>query len=118
MIDHLTTHCRQQLGTLFCVREYLGKSGLVTAYKSFVRPVCEYGNVIFMDASAVHLHKLDALTRQLITVIVISSQVVISSQGQWHWPAVQAAGFPLSATTPGFALPLFLSHILPSTLRH
>ena len=38
-----------------------GKSGLVTAYKSFARPMCKYGNVIFMGASAVHLHKLDAI---------------------------------------------------------
>ena len=63
MIDQLTTHCRQRLGALFRVKEYLGQSGLVTAYKSFVRPVCEYGNVIFMGASAVHLHKLDAVQK-------------------------------------------------------
>ena len=60
MIDRLTTRCRQRLRALFRVKENLGQSGLVTAYKSFVRPVCKYGNVIFMGASAVHLHKLDA----------------------------------------------------------
>ena len=63
MIDQLTIHCRQRLGALFRVKEYLGQSGLVTAYKSFVRPVCEYGNVIFIGASAVHLHKLDAVQK-------------------------------------------------------
>ena len=63
MIDQLTTRCRQRLGALFRVKEYLGQSGLVTAYKSFVRPVCEYGNVIFMGASAVHSHKLDAVQK-------------------------------------------------------
>ena len=62
-IDQLTTCCHQRLGALFRVKEYLGQSGLVTAYKSFVRPMCEYDNVIFMSASAVHLHKLDAVQK-------------------------------------------------------
>ena len=52
MINHLTTRCRQQLGALFCIREYLSKSILVIAYKSFVKPMCECGNVIFMGTSA------------------------------------------------------------------
>ena len=30
---------------------------------SFVRPVCEQGGVIFMGASAVHLHKLDSVQK-------------------------------------------------------
>ena len=51
------------MGALFRVKEYLNQSGLVNVYKSFVRPVCEYGNVIFMGASAVHLHKLDAVQK-------------------------------------------------------
>ena len=46
MIDQLTTHCHQRLRALFCIREYLGKSSLVIAYKSFVRPMYKYGNVI------------------------------------------------------------------------
>ena len=63
IIDQLTVHCHQQLGALFRVREYLGQNGLIFAYKSFVRPVCEYSNVIFMGASAVHLHKLDMIQK-------------------------------------------------------
>ena len=46
MIDQLTTHCHQRLRALFCIREDLGKSSLVIAYKFFVRPKCKYGNVI------------------------------------------------------------------------
>ena len=61
MIDQLTTCYRQRLGALFRVKEYLSQHGLITAYKSFVRPVCEYGDVTFMGASATHLHKLDAV---------------------------------------------------------
>ena len=27
------------------------------------RPICEYGNVVFMGASATHLHKLDSIQK-------------------------------------------------------
>ena len=78
MIDQLTTRCRQRLGALFRVREYLGQSGLVAAYKSFVRPVCEYGSVIFMGASAVHLHKLDAVQKAAERLCQVSFQPLSS----------------------------------------
>ena len=52
--------CRHRLGAVFHAREYLG---LTTAFKSFVRPVCEYGNVVCMGASATHLHKLDSIQK-------------------------------------------------------
>ena len=78
MIDQLTVRCRQRLGALFRVREYLGQSGLAIAYKSFVRPVCEYGCVIFMGASAMHLHKLDAVQKAAERLCQISFQPLSS----------------------------------------
>ena len=78
MIDHLTVRYRQRLGALFHVREYLGQSGLAVAYKSFVRPVCEYGCVIFMSASAVHLHKLDAVQKAAERLCQVSFQPLSS----------------------------------------
>ena len=42
MIDQLVTRCRQGLSALYRIRDYLGQSGIVTAFRSFVRPVCEY----------------------------------------------------------------------------
>ena len=63
MIDQLSTRARQRLGAIFRVGDYLGQSGLIIAYKSFVRPICEYSNVVFMGASATHLHKLDLIQR-------------------------------------------------------
>ena len=78
MIDQLTIRCCQRLGALFRVREYLGQSGLVVAYKSFVRPVCEYGSVIFMGASAVHLHKLDAVQKAAERLCQVSFQPLSS----------------------------------------
>ena len=113
MIDHLTTRCCQRMGALFCVREYVGKSGLVTTYKSFVRPVCEYGNVIYMGAFAVHLHKLDAVQKAAEKLLDYISILVISLQGQYHWPTLQAARFPISATTPGFLPYPYLCHTSP-----
>ena len=87
--------------------------GLVIDYKSFVRPVCEYVNVIFMGASAVHLHKLDAVQTAVEKLSDYNSILVISLQGQCHWPAVWAAGFPLSATTPDFLSHPYLCHTPP-----
>ncbi len=52
------------LGAIFYrVREYLGQSGLTIGFKSFVRLICEYGNIIFMGTSATHLHKLDLIQK-------------------------------------------------------
>ena len=50
MIDQLVIRCCQRLGALYRIRDYLGQNGIVTAFRSFVRPVCEYGNIIFMGA--------------------------------------------------------------------
>ena len=49
------------MGALYRIRDYLGQSGIVTAFRSFVQPVCEYGNAIFMGASVTHLQKLDSV---------------------------------------------------------
>ena len=65
MIDQLATRSCQQLGAVYCVREYLGQSGLTIAFKSFVRPICECGNIIFMGASATHLHNLDLIQKMV-----------------------------------------------------
>ena len=44
MIDHLVVRSLQRLGVIYHVKDYLGQSGL---FKSFISPVCEYGNLIF-----------------------------------------------------------------------
>ena len=59
MISQLSTRCRQRMGALYHVREYLGPNGLAVAFRSFVQFVCEYGDVAFMDASVTHLSKFD-----------------------------------------------------------
>ena len=51
------------MGALYCVREYLGPRGLTVAFRSFVRPVCEYSGVAFMGASVTHLSKFDKVQK-------------------------------------------------------
>ena len=106
MIDQLTVRCRQRLGALFRVREYLGQGGLAVAYKSFVRLVCEYGCVIFMGASAVHLHKLDAVQKAAGRLCQISFQPLSSRCCASCWTLV------VNSHSRIFPPPLSLSHIL------
>ena len=65
MIDQLATRSRQRLGAVYRVRDYLGQRGLVTAFKFFVRPICEYSNVVFMGASATHLDLVQKMAERL-----------------------------------------------------
>ena len=37
---------------------------IAIAFKSFVRPICEYGNVAIMGAAPSHLPKLDAVQKK------------------------------------------------------
>ena len=46
MIDQLATCSHQQLGAVYCVKEYLGRSGLTIAFKSFVRPIITYVSMV------------------------------------------------------------------------
>ena len=48
-IDQLAAHSHQRLGVILCTKDHLGQSGQITAYKSFVCPICEYGNVVFTE---------------------------------------------------------------------
>jgi len=63
MISQLSTRCRQRIGALYHVREYLGPNSLVVAFRSFVRPVCEYGGIAFVGASATHLSKFNKVQK-------------------------------------------------------
>ena len=36
IIDQLATRCRQRLGALYHIRDYLGQSGIITDFRSFV----------------------------------------------------------------------------------
>ena len=61
MIDSSVWRCRQRLGCLRWVSQYLGSGGLILAYQAFVRPIAEYGNVLMMGASPTQLSRLDRM---------------------------------------------------------
>ena len=61
MIDKIVSCSRQRLGCPRNILVYLDSSTLKLAYKAFIRPMMEYGNVAIMGASATQLSKLDAI---------------------------------------------------------
>ena len=77
--------------------------------------MCGYGNVIFISASGLHLHKLDEVQR---AAEKLSDNIVVLSQGQCNWSTVKAAGFLLPATTPDFLpQPSLCCVLLMTTLK-
>ena len=63
MVDNMSTYCQQRIGALYHVKDFLGPRDFSVAYRSFVRPVCEYGSVAIMGASATHLSKLESIQK-------------------------------------------------------
>jgi len=65
MIHQLSTCCRQQMEASYRLRDYLSPKGLAVAFRSFVRPFCEYDGVSFIGASATHFDKEQKLAERL-----------------------------------------------------
>ena len=59
MIDSSVRRCRQRMGCLCQISEYLGTEGLSLAYRAFVCPVAEYSSILMVGASDTHLSKPD-----------------------------------------------------------
>jgi len=70
MIDQLAARSGLRLGAVFRARHYHGQGGLTIAFKSFVCPICEYSNIVFMGAPATHLRKLDSVRNLLRSCVV------------------------------------------------
>ena len=88
MIDHLTTCCHQRLRALFCVWEYLGKSGLVTPISPLLG-LCVNMVMVFYGCFCYAPTQVGCSTKgSQETVSDYISILVISSQGQRRWPAV------------------------------
>ena len=59
VVESVTYHsCLQKKGSV------TNAKGLAITFKSFVRPICEYGNVAIMGAAASHLSTLDAVQKR------------------------------------------------------
>ena len=61
MIGTMVLHSRQRLGCLRRILDYLDLNTLQLAYKVFIRPMMEYGNVAIMGASTTQLGGLDTI---------------------------------------------------------
>ena len=61
MIDMMISRSRQRLGCLRRILDYLDLNTLQLAYKVFIRPMMEYGNVAIMGASTTQLGGLDTI---------------------------------------------------------
>ena len=58
-IDNVLNCGRQSLGQLYCCRSLFGSQGIATLYKFWIRPVLEYGSVLYSGAAPTHLNHLD-----------------------------------------------------------
>ena len=77
MIDSTVRRCRQRLGCLRQISEYLVTEGLSLAYRASVRPVAKYGGILLLEARATQLSKLDCL-QQFAEWLCSSSFVLLS----------------------------------------
>ena len=68
MVDTMVLHCRQYLGCLCRIFAYLDSNTLQLAYRAFVRPMMEYGNVAIKGDSATHLSKLNTVQNAATTL--------------------------------------------------
>ena len=59
-IDSALIRGKQCLGQLYRCRSLLGSHGIATAYKSWIRPMLEYGSILYSGAATTHLNRLDS----------------------------------------------------------
>ena len=93
MIDTMVSRSRQHLGCLQRILDYLDFNILQLAYKAFIRPVMEYGNVAIMSASTTQLCRLDAIQDAATKLCHI---FVVSLQYRCHAAVVEIVGLSLS----------------------
>ena len=68
LIDMIVSRCRQRLRCLHRILDYLDSNTLQLAYKAFIRPMIEYGNVTIIGASATQLSRLDTVQNAATTL--------------------------------------------------
>ena len=58
-IDSVISRGKQRLGQLYRCRSLFGSQSIATLYKSWIRPVQEYGCIVYSEAALTHLNRLD-----------------------------------------------------------
>ena len=64
-IDSALSRGKQYLGQLYRCRSLLGSHGIATAYKSWIRPMLEYGSILYSGAAMTHLNRLDSFQARI-----------------------------------------------------
>ena len=57
-ITDILSHARQRAGQLYRCRSLLTNQDMTNIYKSWIRPMLEYGNILYSGAAATHLNRL------------------------------------------------------------
>ena len=60
-IDHVLSHGKQWLSQLYRCWSLFGHECIATLYKPWIRPVLEYGSILYSGAALSHLNHLDHL---------------------------------------------------------
>jgi hypothetical protein len=63
-IHNLTTKASKRLGLLYKLRNKLPRSAISNYYVSFIRPILEYGSVVFDNCTAFESHSLEQVQRR------------------------------------------------------
>ena len=59
--EKIAQEARKRLGAIKSIQPYIDDTGILKAYKAFVRSKLEYGNLVYWGASESHLKKMDAI---------------------------------------------------------
>ena len=60
-IDQVLSRGKQRLSQLYRCRSLFGCEGIATLYKSWIRPILEYGSILYSGAALSHLNRLERL---------------------------------------------------------
>ena len=64
-ITDILSRARQRTGQLYRCRSLLTEQDISILYKSWIRPIFEYGNILYSGAAASYLHRLDTLQSRI-----------------------------------------------------
>ena len=64
-ITDILSRARQRAGQLYRCRSLLTNQDMTNIYKSWIRPILEYGSILYSRAAATHLNRLDYLQSRI-----------------------------------------------------
>ena len=64
-ITDILSRARHRAGQLYRCCSLLTEQDMSIIYKSWIRPILEYGNILYSGAAATHLHRLNNLQSRI-----------------------------------------------------